>query len=144
MPPWRASALFGEHGGGYSPGWDPTEEEYPHFTPDLSHSATSRVDTMAMLGRMGGRLAHLHPAAAPAPSRTSTRCRDAGAQPCAEVLGLLGRNGFDGHVVLEVNTRRAVGPDARDADLAEALTDARRHLVLGDTAAAGEARQITV
>jgi hypothetical protein len=61
------------------------------------------------------------------------------------VLGLLGRNGFDGNVVLEVNTRRAADQESRDADLLEALVYARRHLVLGGTdAGRGGAKQITV
>ena len=36
--------------------------------------------------------------------------------------------GFDGHVVVEVNTRRAVSSAAREADLAEALAYTRLHL----------------
>ena len=44
----------------YAPDWDPTKEDYRHFTVDLSHAATSRTDTLAMVGRMGDRLAHVH------------------------------------------------------------------------------------
>jgi sugar phosphate isomerase/epimerase len=147
MYPWRATApVIGERRmEAYSPGWDPTEEDYPHFTLDLSHSATSRIDTMAMLGRMGSRLAHLHLADGSGSNADEHLVPGRGKQPCAEILGLLGRNGFDGNVVLEVNTRRTTGDEARDADLAEALTYARRHLVLGnDEGRAGEPRQISV
>jgi sugar phosphate isomerase/epimerase len=147
MYPWRATApVIGERRvEAYSPGWDPTEEDYPHFTLDLSHSATSRVDTMGMLGRMGSRLAHLHLADGSGSKSDEHLVPGRGSQPCAEVLGLLGRNGFDGNVILEVNTRRAENQDARDADLSEALTYARRHLVLGAAdGQAGETRQLTV
>ncbi|WP_245594494.1 sugar phosphate isomerase/epimerase family protein [Actinospica robiniae] len=146
MYPWRASApLVGERRvEAYSPGWDPTEEEYPHFTLDLSHSATSRVDTMAMLGRMGSRLAHLHLADGSGSNSDEHLVPGRGRQPCSAVLGLLGRNGFEGNVVLEVNTRRAPDQQTRDADLLEALVYARRHLVLGGVGDGRETRQITV
>jgi sugar phosphate isomerase/epimerase len=102
------------------------------------------MDTMGMLGRMGSRLAHLHLADGSGSNSDEHLVPGRGNQPCAEILGLLGRNGFDGNVVLEVNTRRATTQEARDADLAEALTYARRHLVLGDADSAGETKQITV
>jgi sugar phosphate isomerase/epimerase len=145
MYPWRAKTpVIGERRvEAYSPGWDPTEEDYPHFTLDLSHSATSRMDTMGMLGRMGSRLAHLHLADGSGSNSDEHLVPGRGNQPCAEILGLLGRNGFDGNVVLEVNTRRATTQEARDADLGEALTYARRHLVLGDADSTGETKQIT-
>lgn len=146
MYPWRASApLVGERRvEAYSPGWDPTEQDYPHFTLDLSHSATSRVDTMGMLGRMGSRLAHLHLADGTGSNADEHLVPGRGRQPCAAVLGLLGRNGFDGNVVLEVNTRRAADQRARDADLLEALVYARRHLVLGSVGEGRAKKQITV
>ena len=131
MYPWRAAMpLVGERRGeAYSPGWDPTEQEYPHFTLDLSHTATSRIDTMAMLGRMGPRLAHLHLADGSGSNADEHLVPGRGNQPCAEILNLLGRNGFDGNVVLEINTRRAVGQEAKDVDLHEALMFARRNLI---------------
>jgi hypothetical protein len=46
----------------------------------------------------------------------------------------LAHNGFSGTVVLEVNTRRAVNRDEREADLAEGLAFARLNLAT----AAGE------
>ena len=51
-----------------------------------------------------------------------------GSQPCAELLERLARTGFDGHVVIEVNTRRAMSGAEREADLAEALAFTRLHL----------------
>ncbi|MHC3412734.1 sugar phosphate isomerase/epimerase, partial [Streptomyces sp. DT17] len=49
-------------------------------------------------------------------------------QPCAEMLGRLAGSGFDGHVVIEVNTRRAMSTAERESDLAEALAFTRLHL----------------
>jgi hypothetical protein len=44
------------------------------------------------------------------------------------MLELLGRRGFDGAIVLEVNTRRATDDAAREADLRESLLYTRMHL----------------
>jgi sugar phosphate isomerase/epimerase len=137
MYPWRARRIVNERGvEAYAPGWDPTEQDYPHYTLDLSHTATARNDTLGMLDRMGRRLAHLHLADGRGSNADEHLVPGRGNQPCAQILGLLGRNGFGGNVVLEVNTRRAADQDARDADLHEALLFARRHLL----GAAAEAR----
>jgi sugar phosphate isomerase/epimerase len=140
MYPWRTprNRIVGERGvEAYAPGWDPTEQDYPHFTLDLSHTATSRIDTLAMLDRMRGRLAHLHLADGSGSNADEHLVPGRGNQPCAQILGLLGRNDFDGNVVLEVNTRRAVDQDDRDADLHEALLFTRRHLITGSSVEAG-------
>ncbi|SOB83452.1 Sugar phosphate isomerase/epimerase [Streptomyces sp. 1331.2] len=112
----------------YSPGWDVTDEEYRHFTIDLSHVATSRIDTFAMVERMGDRLAHVHLADGSGSGKDEHLIPGRGKQPCAELLEHLARTGFDGHVVLEVNTRRSASPAEREADLAEALAFTRLHL----------------
>jgi len=57
-----------------------------------------------------------------------------GNQPCAEVLERLARAGYDGSVVLEINTRRAVNRDEREADLAEGLAFARLNLAAASSA----------
>jgi sugar phosphate isomerase/epimerase len=135
MYPWRTprNRIVGERGvEAYAPGWDPTEQDYPHFTLDLSHTATSRIDTLAMLERMGTRLAHLHLADGSGSNSDEHLVPGRGSQPCAQIMGLLGRNNFEGNVVLEVNTRRCVDQDDRDEDLQEALLFARRHLITGD------------
>ncbi|WP_329492150.1 sugar phosphate isomerase/epimerase [Kitasatospora sp. NBC_01246] len=112
----------------YAPGWDVTEEEYRHFTIDLSHAATSRIDALAMVDRMGDRLAHIHLADGSGSGKDEHLIPGRGKQPCAELLEHLARTGFDGHVVLEVNTRRSASPAEREADLAEALAFTRLHL----------------
>ncbi|MFE3743224.1 sugar phosphate isomerase/epimerase family protein [Streptomyces sp. NPDC059134] len=112
----------------YAPGWDVTQEDYRHFTVDLSHTATSRSDAMAMAGRMGDRLGHVHLADGNGSAKDEHLVPGRGTQPCAELLEGLAADGFDGHVVIEVNTRRAMSAAEREADLAEALAFARLHL----------------
>ncbi|AXK36665.1 sugar phosphate isomerase/epimerase [Streptomyces armeniacus] len=112
----------------YAPDWDPTQEDYRHFTIDLSHTATARTDTLAMLDRMGDRLGHVHIADGNGSSKDEHLVPGRGVQPCAELLQRLTASGFDGHVVVEVNTRRAMSAAEREADLAEALDYTRRHL----------------
>jgi sugar phosphate isomerase/epimerase len=43
-----------------------------------------------------------------------------GTQPVAELLEHLATEGFDGHIVVEINTRRAADRKAREIDLLEA------------------------
>ncbi|WP_344264391.1 sugar phosphate isomerase/epimerase [Streptomyces sodiiphilus] len=112
----------------YAPGWDPTEEDFRHFTLDLSHAATSRTDTLAMAARMGDRLGHVHIADGSGSGKDEHLVPGRGGQPCAELLEQLAVSGFDGHVVVEVNTRRASSSAQREADLAEALAFTRLHL----------------
>jgi sugar phosphate isomerase/epimerase len=133
MYPWR---YRDREVAAYAPDWDPTTEDYPHFTVDLSHVATSRSDALAMVDRMGDRLAHVHLADGSGSAKDEHLIPGRGSQPCAELLERLAVSGFSGHVVLEVNTRRAPGPVEREADLAEALAFTRLHLA----AAAGVTR----
>lgn len=119
----------------YAPHWNPVTQDYPHVTLDLSHAAVSGSDALAMATELGPRLAHLHLA-----DGTGITNKDEhlvpgrGTQPCAEVLGKLAGDGYAGHVVLEVNTRRAATRADRRDDLAEALTFTRTHLGRGVSA----------
>ncbi|MEU2725405.1 sugar phosphate isomerase/epimerase family protein [Streptomyces smyrnaeus] len=112
----------------YAPDWDPTRNDYRHFTIDLSHTATARNDTLAMVERMGDRLGHVHIADGNGSAKDEHLVPGRGSQPCAEVLERLAARGFDGHVVVEVNTRRAMSAAEREEDLAEALAYTRLHL----------------
>ncbi|WP_425314693.1 sugar phosphate isomerase/epimerase family protein [Streptacidiphilus jiangxiensis] len=125
MYPWR---YRDREVAAYAPDWDPTAEDYRHFTIDLSHVATSRADALAMLDRMGDRLGHVHLADGSGSAKDEHLIPGRGTQPCAELLERLARTGFAGHVVLEVNTRRSPGPVEREADLAEALAFTRLNL----------------
>ena len=112
----------------YAPDWDPTTEDFPDFTLDLSHTSVSRSDALEMAAVMGDRLTHVHIADGTGTARDEHLVPGRGAQPCAELLeGLAGR-GFDGLVVVEVNTRKADDRAEREADLAEALAFTRLNL----------------
>jgi hypothetical protein len=113
----------------YAPHWNPVLMDTPHVTLDLSHTAASGSDALAMAAELGGRLAHVHMA-----DGTGVTNRDEhlvpgrGAQPCAPLLEKLAADGYPGIVVLEVNTRRALSREARLADLTESLEFTRTHL----------------
>ncbi len=112
----------------YSPDWDPTTEDFPHFTLDLSHTAVSQTDAMEMAAVMGDRLAHLHIADGTGGARDEHLVPGRGTQPCGELLEALAVQQFSGLVVVEVNTRRAEDRAQREADLAEALAYTRLNL----------------
>jgi sugar phosphate isomerase/epimerase len=118
----------------YAPHWDPTALDVPHVTLDLSHTAASGSDALAMAAELGGRLAHVHLAdgtgmpSGPIPDEHLVPGR--GSQPCAELLSRLSGAGYRGMVVVEVKTNRAATREDRLADLAESLTFARQHLAL--------------
>lgn len=136
MYPLRAG---GAEVAAYAPSWNPVMMDAPHVTLDLSHTAASGSDALAMASDLGDRLVHVHMA-----DGTGVTNRDEhlvpgrGAQPCARLLEGLAADGYAGTVVLEVNTRRAISREARVADLAEALEFARRHL--GKPAPVGDGR----
>ena len=114
----------------YARHWDPVGQDYPHVTLDLSHTAASGSDALAMADALGGRLAHVHMAdgtgLAIPPDEHLVPGR--GGQPCAELLQSLITSGYPGMVVLEVNTRRAQTSEERRTDLSEALAFTRQHL----------------
>jgi sugar phosphate isomerase/epimerase len=112
----------------YAPDWDPTDEDFRHFTIDLSHTSVSQSDAMALAGKMDRRLAHVHIADGLGSARDEHLVPGRGTQPCAELLESLARGGFAGTVVVEVNTRRADTRADREADLAEALAFTRLNL----------------
>jgi sugar phosphate isomerase/epimerase len=125
----------------YAPDWDPTEEDFPDFTIDLSHTAVSQSDAMEMAARMDRRLAHVHIADGLGTARDEHLVPGRGNQPCALLLETLAENGFDGTVVVEVNTRRAESRAQREADLAEALAFTRLHFVATAVESARTGRQ---
>jgi sugar phosphate isomerase/epimerase len=112
----------------FRPSIDPTDVGYRHYTLDLSHTAAARMDALALAERMGSGLSHVHLADGTGIPKDEHLVPGRGGQPCAELLETLTRNGFDGQIVLEINTRRAVAPVQRAKDLAEALLFARLHL----------------
>jgi sugar phosphate isomerase/epimerase len=122
MYPWRASRREMEV---YVPGWDPSEQDYANTTIDLSHSAVSRSDPVAMARRLGPRLRHLHLTDGSGSAKDEHLVPGRGNQPVVELLEHLAADGFDGHIVLEINTRKAATREARELDLVEALAFTR-------------------
>ena len=112
----------------YAPDWDPTTEDFPDFTLDLSHTSVSQSDALAMAATMGERLSHVHIADGVGTARDEHLVPGRGDQPCAALLEGLAVRGFDGLVVVEVNTRKAEDRAEREADLAEALAFTRLNL----------------
>jgi sugar phosphate isomerase/epimerase len=120
---------------GYAPHWDPVKLDVASVTLDLSHTAASGSDAMAMANEVGDRLAHVHLADGNGlvPGQTGLIPDEhlvpgRGRQPCAELLRGLAATGYRGLIVAEVNTRRATTREERRADLAETLAFARDHL----------------
>jgi sugar phosphate isomerase/epimerase len=115
----------------YAPGYDPTEVGHRAYTLDLSHTAASGSDALAMAERMGDRLTHLHLTDGSGSTKDEHLVPGRGNQPCAEVCELLADGGFaraGGTAVLEVSTRRCRTRQERTALLAESLLFARLHL----------------
>ena len=112
----------------YVPGWDPTVTGYDAYTLDVSHCAASRTDPLVMADAMAGDLAHIHLGDGTGEGRDEHLVPGRGSQPCGELLASLAGRGFTGSVAVEVATRGAKSRGEREADLAESLEFARRHL----------------
>ena len=125
MYPWRARnrELMA-----YAPGWDVRDEDYPHTTLDLSHTAVSQSDALQVATDLGDSLVHVHLADGTGSARDEHLIPGRGSQPCAALLEQLARRSFDGTVVVEVSTRKAATRAEREEELAEALAFARLHL----------------
>ncbi|MGP4015171.1 sugar phosphate isomerase/epimerase family protein [Saccharopolyspora sp. 5N708] len=130
-PPSTLNRLRGGKTSGLSafkPSPDPTEVGFRNYTLDLSHAAAAHMDAIELLKRMKDGLAHVHLADGTGAPRDEHLVPGQGTQPCAEVCEALAADGYQGAVVLEVNTRKARGPQQRAGLLAEALLFARLHL----------------
>lgn len=125
MYPWRATSR--REMKVYQPGWDPSEESYANTTVDLSHAATAHSDPVAMAERLGDRLRHVHMTDGSGSAKDEHLVPGHGSQPCGPFLELLANRGFEGHIVAEINTRKAGTRDAREADLLESLAFSKLH-----------------
>jgi sugar phosphate isomerase/epimerase len=128
MYPWRAPRREVEV---YLPGWDPSTEDYANATVDLSHASVSRSDPVAMVKRLGPRLRHVHLTDGRGSAKDEHLVPGRGDQPVVELLEHLAADGFAGHVVLEINTRKAPDRRARELDLVESLAFARLNFATG-------------
>jgi sugar phosphate isomerase/epimerase len=125
MYPWRAPRRELQ---AYAPGWNPVEHDYANVTLDLSHTSTAGVDGFAMARELGDRLRHLHLTDGTGSAKDEHLVPGRGDQRGAELLEYLAERGFDGNVVVEINTRRATTRGQRLADLAESLAFAQLYL----------------
>ena len=130
MYPWRATSR--REMKVYQPGWDPSEEPYANTTIDLSHSATAQSDPIAMAERLGDRLRHIHMTDGSGSAKDEHLVPGHGNQPCGAFLELLADRGFAGHIVVEINTRKAGTRSARESDLLEALAFSKLHFARSD------------
>ncbi|MCY7401583.1 MAG: sugar phosphate isomerase/epimerase [Nocardioides sp.] len=126
MYPWRASSRRGMEM--YLPGWDPSQEDYAHTTIDLSHAAIARSDVVEMAERSGDRLRHVHLTDGSGSAKDEHLVPGRGVMQAERFLKHLVGTGFEGHVVLEINTRRCTTRAERETDLRESLDFAREHL----------------
>lgn len=131
MYPWRGPGAIVQ---GYSPGWDPTDQPYPALTLDLSHAATAGVRAMDYVAAWGDRLAHLHLTDGLGSAIDEHLYPGHGNQDAWALVELLGRRGYRGHVIHEINTRGAASRDDREQKLAECLSQTRAQLAAGRAA----------
>ena len=127
MYPWRAASRELK---AYLPGWDPTDHDYDFLTLDLSHASTSRLQSLELAKSWGSRLRHVHLTDGTGSMKDEHLSPGQGDQQADQVLGLLAQQGFDGHVVLEINSRKCASRAAREAFLGEALAYTRKHLAV--------------
>lgn len=125
MYPWRARGRTMEV---YAPGRDPSELDCANATIDLSHSAVAGQDPVEMAKRLGDRLRHVHMTDGTGSAKDEHLVPGRGNQPCAEFVEHLADSGFDGHIVVEINTRKAGTRQRREADLLASLAFIKLHL----------------
>lgn len=128
MYPWRTP---GRHFQAYLPGWDPTPYDYDHLTLDLSHASTAQRHSMDLVHAWGKRLAHLHLTDGTGSFKDEHLMPGEGDQGAWEVVEHLSRTGYDGHIVLEVSSRRARTRHERELLLGECLANIRKAVGAG-------------
>jgi sugar phosphate isomerase/epimerase len=80
-----------------------------------------------MARRLGDRLRHIHMTDGTDSAKDEHLVPGRGTQPAGALLEHLADSAFDGHIVLEINTRKAGSREARELDLMEALAFTRLH-----------------
>ncbi len=128
MYPWRASSRRGMEM--YLPGWDPSGESYANTTIDLSHAAIAQSDPIEMAERLGGRLRHIHLTDGSGSAKDEHLVPGRGDMEAASFLRHLAATGFDGEIVVEINTRKCGSREEREDDLRESLDFAREHFAV--------------
>lgn len=127
MYPWKASSRRGVEM--YLPGRDPSGESYANATIDLSHAAIAGDDIVAMAERLGPRLRHIHLTDGTGSAKDEHLVPGRGTTGADRFLEHLATSGFDGEIIVEINTRKAATKADRENDLRESLEFARKHFV---------------
>lgn len=138
MYPWRGPGAVLQ---GYLPGWDPTDEPFDALTLDLSHAATAGVRALDYVAAWGGRLRHVHLTDGLGSALDEHLFPGQGNQDAWQVVEQLAGSGYRGHIIHEIDTRRATSGDDREQQLADALSQTRYHLVAGLPTQGGQARE---
>ncbi len=125
MYPWRTP--YGELMA-YLPGWDPTDRDYADLTLDVSHASTSNQQSLALARAWGDRLRHVHLTDGNGSVKDEHLVPGHGDQRAGLLLNYLAEQRFEGHIVVEINSRRSETRASREADLEESLAFTRLHL----------------
>lgn len=123
MFPWRVN---GKEVPAYTPNWETIVEETNHLTYDFSHAALSGWDSLSVLPVIKNKLAHIHLCDGIGTSLPEGKDKvfdehllpGMGGQRVAESLQYLQKENWNGHVVAEVNTRKAINETERFNTLA--------------------------
>lgn len=130
MFPWK---IAGRNLKAYLPSSDPTTMDVDAMTLDFSHASLAGRNSLQLAKDMGDKLRHIHLCDGSG-SIDDGKIFDEhlipgrGNEPVAEVLQMLARNHWSGHVVAEVITRKAKTDAQRLAVLEETVAFARKHL----------------
>ncbi len=113
----------------YAPHWDPTSYNYQHLTLDFSHCSTAGVQAIDYVRSWGSRLAHVHLTDGTGKASDEHLFPGEGDQRAWDVLDEILDSGFDGNIVVEVNTRKYSSTVARQQDLTRLAADIRAHVL---------------
>ncbi len=128
MFPWRtvAGSFMA-----YAPHWDPSDLDYDHLTLDLSHASTAKLQSIDLVRSWADRLTHVHLTDGKGSFKDDHLLPGEGDQDAWEVVRELGRRGYEGHITIEVSTRRAKSRSHRAELLREVLQRTRACLKEG-------------